>query len=239
MANTPTRLYNGVSTAPLAHPFQDLPIPDPINCYTFFNDFHTYAAGDWTVTTSAGASAIVAGVGGLLTQTTAATNSDIQGNQLTVAQGALYSGYPMWFKTSLKLSDVSATTSPAVLAGIFAGTIFSQTDGMYFQKTAGTANTVDFIMKSSSTGTSTTVSAVGSLLTTAQTSFAFYFDGKSTPSISIYVNNVKVAVVTDMTNLPPSSAALTTGVGVKNGAAQAVAKVLTTDYIFAAAVSGR
>ena len=93
-------------------------------------------------------------------------------------------------------------------------------------------------MKAAAAGT-TTVAAVGTLNSSTLTSFGFYYDGKPSASIYIYVNNIMVAKVTDMTNLPASTIQLVTGVGVKNGAAQAVVKTLTSDYIFAAANTDR
>ena len=83
---TPVRYPNGVTNAGPNDPLRNFVDTDPTKVYRYFNDFHTYVAGDWTVTeTQAGATqAINAGAaGGVLLLTNDTGNTDV--NQLQLA----------------------------------------------------------------------------------------------------------------------------------------------------------
>ncbi len=64
---TPTRYPKGVATSAPGFLFADLGMQTPAQFYNYFNDFSTYAAGDWTVTAATGTSALTDAVGGKLT----------------------------------------------------------------------------------------------------------------------------------------------------------------------------
>ena len=245
---TPSRAPQGLNTASKRYDlFGDFPIPDPVSCSIYANDFYTYAAGDWTVTASSGTTALSAGVGGFITQTTAASTSDIQANQLATTSFYMRAGYRSWFWINVKLSDVA--THNAFMAGFSNDfSTMAPTDGVYFSKLDASA-TVNLIIRASST--STTV-PVGTMVINTATTLGFYYNGEPTPKLhafssigmtqnqfagrgseSVYdgVTSVHAGSETGATyslaNLP--SAALTLGFGIKTGAN--VAKTNIVDYV--------
>ncbi len=49
-----TNFPNGISTADRGTELERLILPDPTQAHVYFNDFTTYVAGDWTITTTEG-----------------------------------------------------------------------------------------------------------------------------------------------------------------------------------------
>ena len=239
-----TRFPNGLSTNSINTPMGDLPVPDPITIYQYFTDFNTYTAGDWTVVASTGTTALAAGVGGVAVQTTAATANDVQSNKLVQATGAVTPGYKAWFSTALMTSDISAT-APAIITGFVAGTISglawaNVTSGMYFKTNINT-NSVDFVMNKA--GVTYTLAGITTLAsTTVQTQLSFYYDGKPTATIYLFVGSKIVARIVDSAAVPFATylptAALAIGWGTQNGAG-AAAKTCTHDWLFAASETNR
>jgi hypothetical protein len=82
-----SRFTSGFTDAPPGSLFGDYQWHSPVSLYEYKNDFSTYAAGDWTVTsTNSGTSALASsGEGGLLVQTTGGTSTNYQANQLATA----------------------------------------------------------------------------------------------------------------------------------------------------------
>lgn len=248
----PTRYQSGVATSPREYLYGNYPAPTPPRIYEYFNDFSVYAAADWTVTsTSTGTSALAAGNGGLLVQTTAASNNDIQANQLTVTSFAFAGGQQVWFNINVALSDATASLFLAGLANDFA--TMAPTDGVYFSKAAA-STTLNLILRKSST--STTI-AIGTMANATSYSLGFYYNGNPNATLFAYssiglASNVAYgqpyypggiivaaagatpagfsAPTNPLTNLP--TAALTMGFGVKAGAA--AIKTSTVDYVLAA-----
>ncbi len=238
---TPTRFIHGVNNLPPSHPLANIPLPFPLYNQNYFNDFNTYAAGDWTVTASTGSSALAAGNGGLIVQTTSNTPTDIQHNLKNPAAFAITAGQEAWFVWRGKVDTVNNSSWQIGLQA--GGTALAPTDGIYFTKAAAATTVVLNVRKSS---TSSTVS-MGSGLVLADNTYvvlAWYYNprnggsvtafaGTSTDadffnSISAYYSSIQS--ITDMTNLPTVNLAVSFGLRTDS----ANTRALTTDYIGAA-----
>lgn len=194
----------------------------------YFNDFLTFNTADWTITTvEAGAGdateALGDAAGGVLVVTNDAADNDSDFFQLTSEPFKFVSGKRTLFKTRFKVSD--ATDSDLVFGlQITDTTPLAVTDGVYFQKDDGDAY-LDFHVTKDST--STNVTAAATLSDDTYVVAEFYYDGDA---FAVYVDGEYVGSAVD-TNMPDDEE-LTVSFGVQNG--EAVAKVLTVDYIYVA-----
>ena len=246
----PVRFPAGTSNSAPNYVFGNYPKSTPPRLNEYFNDFNTYAAGDWTVTaTGGGTTALTTGNGGNLLLSTAGANNDVQGNELTQPTFAFTTGSQVWFSINVAIGG-SVTTS-AFMAGLsntFA--TLAPTDGVYFSKPTGAA-TLNAIIRASST--STTI-ALGTMVAATAYTLSFYYDGRATPTLYFYTtigmsaptaysapyfsggNQVIASASSDpaatnaLTNLP--TAALTAGLAIK--ATTAAVRTATVDYILAA-----
>lgn len=199
---------------------------DQTDYHTYFNDFDTYVAGDWTVTeVGSGSRALTNVDGGCLLITNAAGDDDHNYMQKVGESFLFEAGKPMYFEARVKVSD--ATQSDMVLGLLITDTspLATVTDGIYFQKDDGDTN-IDFHVVKNSTATDST--AVATLDTNFNT-YAFYYDG-SRSQIEILFNDVIVGTSV-LTNVSDDEE-LTITMAVQNG--EAVAKIMTVDYIFCA-----
>jgi hypothetical protein len=223
----PIRYPAGVSTQAPNRNLANYPNPDPTKVYTVFDDFGAYVAARYTVTAvGTGTVANAAGVGGraLFTTTAGATDAEtILDNPLdlnfTTAQ-------QVWGYYKLQAADV---TVPAMVVGTFAslaGTLVI-TDGMYFRKNAAAVGVWDFVLTKASTSTTLASVAVGTAATDIE--LGFYYNGKD--AVDVFVNEIKVASQTVLTNLP-AAVALGSGAGILNGSA--VAKTMNVDFLLTA-----
>lgn len=225
----PTRFPNGISTAKLNTNLGNLPVPDPTEVFGDFNDFITYAAGDWTVTATTGTSALQAGAGGQILQTSAATASDIQHNLRNPGNFSFTSANQVWGYFRFQLADA---TGPALIMGLQAGgTAFAPTDGLYFTKAAGATTVTMNIRKSS---TSTTITNIATLANSTFVELGYYYNGKDT--VYVFVNETLVAATTTLTNLPTATT-LALGFGVQQGGTGA--KTMVTDFVYASTDGSR
>lgn len=221
---TTTNYPNGVTNSTLTGTMNSYTAPDPSNSATYFNDFFTYAAGDWTVTeTQAGATqAIGAGDGGWLALVNSAANNDLNAIQVPVTCMTFEAGKQLWFKTRFKVSNA---TNSAIVIGlqVVDTTPLSVSDGVYFNKAAA-STTLNLLTIKTAVGTTTT--AIATLADDTFVTVGYYYDGGTT--ITAYANDASVASFTN-TNMPAVS--LTVSIGVANGTA--AANTLTVDYILA------
>jgi hypothetical protein len=140
----PVRYPSGVSTDTPLGPLANYGLPNPFFYHHLEDDFDELitADGRWTVYNKAGGSvANVAGDGGRLLFTTAATSGDVESIQTTVAGFTLTAGKKSFFLTRLQMSSVAAT-GPTVIAGLIDQTAtpnLTITDGIYFIINAGVA----------------------------------------------------------------------------------------------------
>lgn len=248
MPLVPQRAKNGINTA--ARPndlFGDYSWPGPVDLYEYKNDFSTYAAADWTVsTTNSGTTALTNGNGGLLLQTTGATSTNYQSNYLTTTSFAFTPGYRTWFWINVALSDVA--THNFFQAGLVdtLSTNATPGQGVYFSK-LDASSTVSLVLNKS--GTKTTVT-VGTMVINTATTLGFYYDGRAVPTLYAYSSiglTANTAFGPDpvfggarviafgansanaLTNLPLAATGLTLGFGITTGAS--VAKTATIDYV--------
>ena len=242
MPNVPTRLTQGLTFANQRDLLHMLPQPGDARVCYYFNDFNTYAAGDWTVTTvNSGTSALSNTLGGGLILTTGATDTNYQGNTLASTSFAISNAAAqMWFGINIALSNASTCS---FVIGMTAGGPSAPTDGIYFTK-AGGSTAISGVVRGSST--STTYAS----LTTAQTgamTLGFYYNGATSPNIQWFssygmstasLNNPRIGgqlvkKTTDMTNLPATTTLLAPQFYLVTSSGSA-AKTLTVDWMLAA-----
>jgi hypothetical protein len=251
--SSPTRFVNGVSTQPIKYPLANFPLPDPTSVSQVFQDFNQYVAGDWTVTNTGSHATIglIAGAGGLVDAAGGASSvtSDIGAilsNPLSfnLPVNASSSSYPpstkAWFSGTMKAT--TAANDQLQIGVTSANSALTPTDGIYFNKAAGSAAVTFVVRKSSSslaaTAYSTGTSTVTTLVDATLVELAWYYDGKG--YIKVYVNNAEVcsvdvggstgAVVATF----PQAVALGGGFGIKAAATAPTTSDFIVDYLLVA-----
>ncbi len=227
-----SRLSKGISTAATGvQTLSNFIAPDPTKAHVYFNDFNNYIAGDWVVTaTNSGAVALANGDGGVITLTDDAGIAD----SVTITK--LGVGFTpdaakeMWFEAQISVSDATKSTVLVGLTNVVTDpfTLANLTDGFFFNKPAA-ATAVDFYTRQDATTGSQKVTAATNMANSTSIILGVYYDGNN--SVSYYVNDVKLGTLTTSATTFPNTG-LTPIIAIKNG--EAVAKVLTVDYILAA-----
>lgn len=231
----PTRYPNGVTTSAVNTNLGMFPLPDPTEACVAFYDFNQYVAGDWTVTNTtshatiglvaASATVPAGGVIGLAGGASS-VSTDVAAIQATPANVYFSSTGQVWFYAHLKL-DVAANNK--VILGLASSlATVAPTDGIYFSKAAGAA-TVDLVISKSSA--STTLSSVATLANATDVELGFYYNGKD--SVEVFVNEVRVARQTTLTNLP-TAVALAPGLAMQLAATAPTTAYAYSDFILAA-----
>jgi len=223
-----TRFKNGLTTAAKNTLLGEFVRPSMIKDHTYFNDFDTFAAADWTITeTQAGATqGLIDGDGGLLALVNTSADNDLNSIQLAKETFRFAAGKPSWFACRFKVSD--ATQSDVVIGMCITDTTpLDVTDGIYFYK-ADDAATITLSVEKDNTAT--TSSALATLADDTFITVGWYYDGGS--NIEAYINDAKVATLAT-TNFPDDED-LTVTLAVQNGSA--AARTLTVDYVLASKV---
>ena len=218
-----TRFPFGVTNVSEASLYADIGQNAPNVYHNYFNDFDTYVAGDWTVTeTDSGATqALTNGDGGLLLITNTAADNDLVALQKKGESFTFASGKKLAFEARFKVSD--ATQSDVVVGlQVTDTTPLAVANGVYFIKNDGVA-TANFVVTKDST--STTNSAVATLVDDTFITLGFYYDGGNL----YYFVNGTLAGSSVTTNIPASTTTLTVSFAIQNG--EAAAKTMTVDYI--------
>ena len=224
-----TNYPNGVTTRPDSDPFFDFILPDPTTAHVYFNDFDTYVAGDWTITTTeAGAGsateALTDADGGVLLITNAAGDNDLDFFNKVGESFLMAAGKQAWFRARFQVSD--ATQSDWVMGlQITDTTMLAVSDGIFFQKDDGDAN-IDFHVEKD--GTASTALAIATNADATNVELAFHYNGID--AVTYFVDGVRIGSLA-VTNLPDDEE-LTIAFGLQNG--EAVAKTMSIDYILAA-----
>ena len=224
-----THFTSGVTNVSGSSTLGKLKMPAPAKYHVYHNDFDTYLASDWTITTTEGGSgnaseALGDGDGGLLVITNDDADNDNDFLQLVKEGFKFESGKQLAFNARFKTSDADASdvviglqitaTSPLdVSAGIF----YLLTDG---------STTLQFIVEKD--GTQSTLNLPTVMADDTFMTVGFVFDPKD-QLFHVYQTNSAVGTVVS-TNAPDDEE-LTVSFGIQNGAA--AAKVLTVDYISA------
>lgn len=221
-----TRLPNGITNVGEDSLFADLAMPAPTKFHTYFEDFDTYTAADWTVTeTQVGATqALTDGDGGLLLITNTSADNDLVAMQKVGESFKFESGKKLFFEARFKVSD--ATDSDVVIGLQITDTSpLDVTDGVFFIKPDDAA-TVNFLVEKNNTAT--TASAIATMANDTFIRLGFYYDGAS--AVQYFVNGVLTgsSVTTNLVD----DEELTISLAIQNGAA--AAKTMTVDYIYCA-----
>jgi len=228
MSNGPTHFRSGVSNTSPGDPLYKFGMLDPTKWHTYFNDFDTFTAADWTITTTEGGAgdateAITNADGGRLLITNDDADDDRDFFQKVGESFKFATGKRLFFKALFQVSD--ATQSDFVMGlQITDTTPLAVTDGVYFRKDDGDA-LLDFVVIKDSTAT--TATGIATVVDATDITVAFDYDGDS--AIRYYVNGVQIGT-SAVTNLPDDEE-LTISFGIQNGAA--AAKTMTVDYVFA------
>lgn len=222
------RIPAGITNVRPTDPLAMFGMLDPTKWITYFNDFHEYLAGEWTITaTGAGTTALTDINGGAILLTNAAADNDNRFHQKVGEGFLLAANKQAFFKTRFKVSD--ATESDVVIGlQVTDTTPLDVTDGIYFLKADGAA-TIDFICRKDASTGSNSDTAIASLVSDTFITLAWYFDGVST--VKYYVDGLLDGEVSGSSTYLPDTE-LTISFGIQNG--EAVAKTMTLDYVFAA-----
>ncbi len=234
----PTRFPSGLSTANKGSALFDYPRPDPTKTYTFFEDFdYLFVPGNWTETKVGAGGTSATNLAdepyGVLVLTTDALDNDSIQEQLIAETFTLSLTKKAWFKTRVKLADVTQSDF-AVGLMVLDSIILSSTDGdgvtdgIFFSSEDGDA-LLDFnVQKNTTTGQSRVV-GVTTLADNTYVTLGWYYNGAG--EVTCYVDDVKKGSVTmTAANMPDTP--VTVSIAYMNGEAGAIAA--TVDYFFAA-----
>jgi hypothetical protein len=230
---SPTRYPNGVATVPKSAPLGMYGLPDPTEFHTYFNDFDTYVAGDWTVTeVGVGSRALTDIDGGALLITNAAADNDSNEFQKVGESFLLTAGKRAFFKARFKVSDatqsdflIGLAVTDTTLQGAVSGA--GVTDGIFFNKDDGDALLDVQVQKNATTGQTRGV-GIATVVSDTFLTVAWAYDGKS--EVKYFVNDVHLGTLDGTSTYLPDTD-LTVSFAMQNG--EAVAKTMTLDYIFA------
>jgi len=141
-SQTPARFFSGIQTDQKWGPLAQMGMVNPFFYNLIYDDFDGLIASDelWTIySKSSGSIANVAGDGGQIIFTSAATSADVESIQSTVGNISLpVTSNPkkVFFLTRLKMSDITNSTAIAGLIDVTATPNLTITDGIYFLVTA-------------------------------------------------------------------------------------------------------
>ena len=222
-----THFTSGVTNISADGTLGKLKAPAPHKYHAYFNDFDTYLASDWTITTTedgtgSASEALTDGDGGILLVTNAAGDNDHDFFQL-VKEGFKYeAGKQLAFNIRFKTNDATETDIVAGLQ-LTDTSPLDVTDGIFFLKSDGAA-TITFVVEKNST--QSTLDLPNSLADDTFMTLGFVFDPKD-QKFHVFQDNVLAGTVVS-TNAPDDEE-MTVSFGIQNGAA--AAKTLSVDYI--------
>ena len=208
-----------------------MPYPSDQTFYGYFNDFMTYTATDWTITSTDGGGdsgeviQATSSAGGALLITTNDADNDSEELQLKGEAFKLSTSKKAYFSTRFKLSDATESDMLIGLAITDTTAIDGVSDGVFFKKDDGDTN-LDFVVEKDSTETAT--AAVGTVADDTFITATFFID-PDRAKVYYSINNAAPVGVAN-TNLPDNEE-LTVTIAVQAGAA--AAKSLTVDYVSA------
>ena len=222
-----THFTSGVTNVGTDSTLGKLKAPAPHKYHQYFNDFDTYLASDWTITTTedgtgSASEALADGDGGVLLVTNAAGDNDHDFFQLVKEGFKFESGKQIGFHVRFKTNDATQTDIVAGLQ-LTDTTPLDVTDGIFFLKSDGAA-TISFIVEKDST--QSTLTLPNSLADDTFMTLGFIYDPKD-QKFHVFQNNVLAGTVVS-TNAPDDEE-LTLSFGIQNGAA--ATKTLSVDYV--------
>ena len=234
---SPTRYKNGVTNVGGNDPMKMLQIPDPTLMHVYYNDFDTFTAADWTITTvEAGAGsateALTDADGGVLLITNDAADNDSDEFQKVGESFLLTAGKKTMFKSRFKVSDATQSdllmglaVTDTTLLGATAGD--GVTDGIFFQKDDGSTTLTCYCQKNTTTGQ--TSGNAHTMVSDTYIVAAWYYDGIN--KLEYFIDGIhKGTLDASSTYLPDTE--LTVSFAIMNG--EAAAKTMSIDYILVA-----
>lgn len=230
----PTRFTSGITNVPSSNPLGMFGLLDPTQWHTYFEDFDTYVAGQWTVTVvGTGTQALTDINGGALLLTNSAADNDAIQLQKLSQSFLLTAGKRTFFKARFKVSDatqsdflIGLAVADTTLEGAVSGA--GVTDGIFFNKDDGDALLDIQVQKNATTG-QTRTAGIATIADDTFLTVAWYYDGKG--NLMHYVNDAQTGTLDASSSYLPDTL-ITVSVAIQNG--EAVAKTMTLDYIFAA-----
>ena len=196
--------------------------------YGYSNDFFTYQADDWTITTTedgtgSATEAVTSSAGGALLLTNAAGDNDNDFLQLKGEAFKLSSSKRAYFSALFKCNDVDQSDIVIGLQ-ITDTSPLDVTDGIFFISNDGDAG-LDFLVEKDNTATTEDVA------TLADDTFitVSWFIDPDRSAVYYSINNAEPVKIVN-TNLPDDEE-LTISIGIQNG--EAAAQTLTVDYVTA------
>jgi hypothetical protein len=250
---SPTRFPAGVSTQAIGSTLGQYPLPDPTDLSVDFEDFFQYVAGDWTVTNTSSYQTIglVTGNGGIISTTGGASSvtgniGAIQANPLNfnIATNTITATAPptqvAWFYTAFKATTAINDQLQVGVASSIAA--LTPTDGIYFNKAAG-STAITFVVRKGSaslaaTAYSSGTTTVATLVNATFIKLGWYYDGKG--NIDVFVNDAKVCSVDvgastgTMVATFPNATNLGMGFGCKAAATAPTTADMIVDFMLSA-----
>ncbi len=232
--SSPKRYSSGVTNVASDKTMGQFLAPDPTLVYGYFNDFFSYAATDWVLTTQETGSATEAllddETGGVFASTNGTADTDHNNFQLSKDGGTNDSesfkfavGKKAWFKTRLKTSDGDKVTIHVGLHIVNTDPVAAApSDGVFFKVTTATGD-ISFVCTKNSI--SNIAAGLGTMGDDTFVILGYYWDGVDT--FYVYLNDVEVATV-DSGSLPDDEY-LAVSFGMENG--DISADSLELDYI--------
>ena len=197
--------------------------------YGYSNDFFTYQADDWTITTTedgtgSATEAVTSSAGGALLLTNAAGDNDNDFLQLKGEAFKLSSSKRAYFSARFKCNDVDQSDIVIGLQ-ITDTSPLDVTDGIFFISNDGDAG-LDFLVEKDNTATTT--EDVATLADDTFITVSWFID-PDRDAVYYSINNAEPVKIVN-TNLPDDEE-LTISIGIQNG--EAAAQTLTVDYVTA------
>ena len=197
--------------------------------YGYSNDFFTYQADDWTITTTeagtgSATEAVTSSAGGALLLTNAAGDDDNDFLQLKGDAFKLSSSKRAYFSARFKCNDVDQSDIVIGLQ-ITDTSPLDVTDGIFFISNDGDAG-LDFLVEKDNTATTT--EDVATLADDTFITVSWFIDPDRS-AVYYSINNAEPVKIVN-TNLPDDEE-LTISIGIQNG--EAAAQTLTVDYVTA------
>lgn len=223
---SPTRFPAGSTNVSVRDPLYMMPEHDQSRLVSYWNDFHTYTSGDWTLTeTQAGATqAVDTGAhGGILKLTNATGTSDVNQIQLINETFKLASGKQFWMKTRFALTATLANFGGLIGLAITDTTaVAGVSDGIFVRKPTGSSTLSAVVCKNSTE----TTQALGTMVSGTYVTAALYYNGKN--AIEAWLDGAKIGTMAT-TNLPDDEELAITLASVN--ATSGAANVLACDYL--------
>lgn len=227
----PTHFRSGVTNTSPGETVYNYGLPDPSKWHTYFNDFDTYAAGDWTITESGtGSRAVTAVDGGALLITNAAADDNHNQLQLKAASFTLAAAKKAYFKARFQVSE--ATQSDFAIGLQITNTaIFTPatvTDGIYFYKDDG-STALNVVIKKDDSAGKLVKTGLATVAAASWMHLGWEYDGNG--NCNVFINDAQVWRLDASAAYFPNLIQNLT-FGVQNGDGNA--RTMTLDYIFAA-----